>query len=139
GPMLPEVKALAAERGVADRIDYRGWVRGPETLEGIDLLVHTSHYESLPYGLLEAMAAEVPIAAVSNAGTELLLSGIHPNLPSPTDAKALTAEVIRLRHDAAYAATAAEATARVVAGYSLDAMVETIIGLYEQVLGARDA
>lgn len=139
GPLLDEIKALAAERGVADRIDCRGWVRGLETLDGIDVLVHTSHYESLPYGLLEAMAAAVPIAAAANAGTELLLSQVYPTLPSPNDSEALTQQVLRLRHDTGYAFAAAEASSRVVAAYSLDAMVETVIALYEQVLGSRDA
>lgn len=138
GPLLGAVKSLAADRDVADRIDYRGWVRGTETLDGIDVLVHTSNYESLPYGLLEAMAAGVPIAPVSNAGTELLLWGVYSRLPSPSDTEALTEQILRLRHDPRYAATTAEASARVVAEYSLDTMVDTIVSLYEQVLG-RDA
>lgn len=139
GPMRPEVEALAAERGVAHLIDYRGWVRSTETLAGIDLLVHTSHYESLPYGLLEAMAAGIPVAAVANAGTRLLLAEIYPTLPAPDDAAALAQTILRLRHDAAYAAGIVDASARVVARYSLDAMVDAIVALYEDVLGARRA
>lgn len=139
GPLREDIRALAAERGVARLIDHRGWVRGPETLEGIDVLVHTSHYESLPYGLLEAMAAGVLITPVANAGTRLLLSEVYPDLPAPTDTAALTRQIIRLRHDADYAAAVAEASARVVANYSLDAMVDAIVALYQEVLGRHDA
>ncbi len=139
GPLLGDVKSLAADRDVAHRINFRGWVRGPETLEGIDVLVHTSNYESLPYGLLEAMAAGVPIAPVANAGTRLLLSGVYPNLPSPNAAEALAEQILRLRHDVRYATATAEASARVVAGYSLDSMVDAIVDLYEQVMEAQRA
>ncbi len=57
--------ALAAALGVADRVRFAGHVARPERLlGGFDLFALSSDTEQMPFSVLEAMAAGLPVAGV---------------------------------------------------------------------------
>jgi len=68
GPEGPVLAALAAELGVANALEFTGWLEDPTpVLDSCDLLVLPSHHEEQPVALLEAMARGLP-AVVTDVG-----------------------------------------------------------------------
>lgn len=68
GPLEAELRALAAERGVADAVDFLGFRRDVEAVyRDARAFVLASRYEGLSIALLEAMASGLP-AFVSDVG-----------------------------------------------------------------------
>jgi L-malate glycosyltransferase len=64
GPEAPALAALAAALGVADLVDFLGSIEQPERLLGnFDIFALSSDTEQMPYALLEAMAAGLPVVA----------------------------------------------------------------------------
>jgi glycosyltransferase involved in cell wall biosynthesis len=64
GPERAAVAALAAARGVADRVDFVGMVddTAPEYRAG-DVFLNSSSTEQMPLSLLEGMASGLPVVA----------------------------------------------------------------------------
>jgi glycosyltransferase involved in cell wall biosynthesis len=64
GPERPGLGKLAQRLGIADRITFTGHVPKPEAVMGaFDLFAMTSDTEQMPYAVLEAMAARLPVLA----------------------------------------------------------------------------
>lgn len=60
GPLLPELRALAAELGLGDRVTFRGFANTtemPELLAGFDVVVVSSRQDRRVLVAIEAMAA----------------------------------------------------------------------------------
>jgi glycosyltransferase involved in cell wall biosynthesis len=73
GGHLQEMRGLADELGLGDRVVFTGLVQGEEKvrlLHSADLFVLPSFSEGLPMSVLEALACEVPVVATreSNVG-----------------------------------------------------------------------
>lgn len=69
GPMEHSLKQLAHDLGIAERIDFTGFLDPvSEALSGVDVLLMTSDHEGLPMTLLEALSLEIPIVAHNTGG-----------------------------------------------------------------------
>jgi glycosyltransferase involved in cell wall biosynthesis len=78
GPLLAEIKQLAGQLGMSEKVEFLGERSDvAELLTQADLFVLLSHWESLPISIIEAMRAGLPVIA-SNVGgiTELVDDGI---------------------------------------------------------------
>ncbi|WP_294202238.1 glycosyltransferase [uncultured Sphingomonas sp.] len=78
GPERAALEALAASLGIADRVDFRGYVANPAgLLAQYDTLLLSSHYEGVPAVILEGLAANIGIVATdcSRSMGALLLQG----------------------------------------------------------------
>lgn len=74
GIKLDECKRLVYDLGIADRVDFPGYVNDVSyLLNGCDVAVSTSRYEGLPFNIMEAMASGLPIIASDIAGHNDLL------------------------------------------------------------------
>ncbi len=63
------LKALAKELGLEERIDYAGHVNNVEDyLKSADVFLLSSHYEAQPLCVLEAMAAGLPVISTDVGG-----------------------------------------------------------------------
>ena len=71
-------RALASELGVEGRVRFLGWTpRVPELLRSLDFLLLPSRWEGMPYIVLEAMAAGLPVVASPVDGAvDLIEDGI---------------------------------------------------------------
>jgi glycosyltransferase involved in cell wall biosynthesis len=92
----------AAERGVANRVGFTGFVEHPEdALRSLDVVVHASTSPE-PFGLViaEAMACGRAVIA-SNAGgaREIFTPGVDALVHVPGDSKDLAARIIELARD----------------------------------------
>jgi glycosyltransferase involved in cell wall biosynthesis len=73
GGMHDELESLAAEVGVADSVDFVGYVEEEELndwMNAADLFAHPSYSESFGVVQLEAMACRTPVVAARNGGSE---------------------------------------------------------------------
>jgi glycosyltransferase involved in cell wall biosynthesis len=97
--------------------------------------------EGLGVSLLQAAAAGVPIVTTRAGGLpEAVADGVSGILVPPGDVPALTEAVRRLLCDEALRRRMGEAgRARILAEFSIDAMVEGNLAVYRQVLEGRSA
>ena len=136
GPDREAVARLLAERpGAASLAGLRSDV--PELLREATCLLLTSEYESCPLGVIEAMAAGVPVVATAVGGVpELVTDGEHGLLAPKDDVQALADAVERLLADPdAARALGAAGRAKARAGLSRDRMVAELEAVYAEVLG----
>jgi glycosyltransferase involved in cell wall biosynthesis len=64
GPQRPVLEGIAAELGVAERLQITGWVEdSPRRLVEFDIFALPSRWEGMPLSILEAMHAGLPVVA----------------------------------------------------------------------------
>ena len=93
GSWRPRLEALAASRGVADRVHFLGFREDvPDLLQAVDIVVQASHREGRGNTLLEAMAAGRPVVA-SHVGVivDVVVPQVTGELVPPRDVAALAA------------------------------------------------
>ncbi|MEK6398861.1 MAG: glycosyltransferase, partial [Terriglobus sp.] len=135
GPLRDHLQEFAAQLKIAERIDWCGAVSAVEEIGNIDVLVHTSHYESSPYSLLEAVAANVPVVAVANAGScSLFEEHLQEALVSSMDFRELADGVETVLFNPALRQHYTRKYNAILLNHSVDTMVDRTIAIYERVL-----
>ncbi len=138
GPLEAELRAEVEAAGLSGAVRFTGFRHDlPRWLGGLDMLVHPADMEGLGVSLLQASAAAVPIVTSSAGGLpEAVQDGVTGILCPPGDVTALAAAIDRLAGDAALRARfGAAGRARILAEFSIDAMVDGNLRVYRQVLG----
>ena len=138
GPLEAELRAEVEAAGLAGAVHFTGFRHDlPRWLGGLDLLVHPADMEGLGVSLLQASAAAVPIVTSRAGGLpEAVQDGVTGILCPPGDVAALGAAIDRLAGDPALRARyGAAGRARILAEFSIDAMVDGNLRIYRQVLG----
>ncbi len=93
GPREAELKALARAVGVADQVRFVGYRPAREAFAMGRMLVIPSRAESLPYVVLEAAAAGVPIIATRVGGIPEIFGPQSEHLIPPDDVGALAGAI----------------------------------------------
>lgn len=135
GPLRAELEALAAAKGLADRIVFAGFRDDvPRWLSAVDAIVFSSIFEGLPMALLEALAAATPVVSTRVGGIpDALVADREALLVPPRDPEALAAAIARLA-DPALRATLGEAgRRRFEAEFTARRMVERYESLYRSI------
>jgi len=138
GPLEAELRAEVESRHLAAAVRFTGFRHDlPRWLGGLDMLIHPADMEGLGVSLLQASAAGVPIVTSRAGGLpEAVQDGVTGILCPPGDVAALAAAIDRLAGDAALRARfGAAGRARILAEFSIDAMVDGNLAIYRQVLG----
>jgi glycosyltransferase involved in cell wall biosynthesis len=131
GPLESEMRKLAARLDVAEKIIWLGERDARGVLAGFDLFALSSRKEGLPYVVLEAMAAGLPIVATTSAGSEILvIPGVNGAVVPPDDAAAFAQALIELVTDPGRMARCGESSRQRVARFTIDAMVEGTLDAY---------
>lgn len=101
GDLLDNCKALAKESNVYGRVEFLGYVQNvPELLEKADIAVSSSRSEGLPFNIIEAMAAGLPIVASDVKGNrDLIQDGVNGYLYGFNDISAFVASVEKAAED----------------------------------------
>ena len=131
------IAAQARDLGLADQVTLLGHRNDvPRLLPGLDLLAQPSVREGMPVGILEGMAAGLPIAATDVGGTTEALDGGNCGLlVPPRDPAALRRALEELLGDPDRAGSlAAAGRRRVEQRYSVASMVRRTEDLYDRLL-----
>lgn len=139
GPYAPELQATVVRLGLADQVAFLGSITAQAALlRGADVaLVPSLWQEACPFGVIEAMAAGLPVLASATGGVPELLGDTGILVP-PGDVAAFAAGLRRLAGDAALRTRLGRAAqARVAAHYTLPRMVTDHYTLMAQALGDR--
>jgi len=115
---VAEVRGLVDEKGIERNVRMLGWVSGDDKLAAFTrahIYVLPSYHEGLPIGVLEAMAAGLPVVTTPVGGIpEVVRDGVNGIIISPGDVRALSAAVLRLLEDAELRKRMSEANVELV-------------------------
>lgn len=98
GPERPRLEALANDLDITEQTLFTGNQRSPEhSLSQLDIFALTSDTEQMPYCLLEAMAAGLPVLATDVGDVKSMLPDANQAfVAAPTDAAALAIQLVHL-------------------------------------------
>jgi len=102
GGQRPELERLASELGVAEKVDFAGWVADPENLYASSDVAVLPFFWQEPFGLVgpEALARELPVAAFRTGGVgEWLKDGVTGLAVPPRDIPGFARAVDKLLGD----------------------------------------
>ncbi len=135
---LEALQARARELGVAQRVVCTGARRDvPRILATATCLLLPSRWEGLPYVVLEAMAARLPVVATPVDGArDLVREGITGALAERAEPSAIAAALLRVLSlpAAERAALGVRGRARLDEGYTLERMEAALSQVYREAL-----
>ena len=140
GPRETELRELAGELGIADRVVFTGLRRDvPELLPGFDVSCLSSVREAAPISVIEAMAAGLPVIATEcGALPDMLADGEEGFIIPVGDSSAIADRLARLAADPALCvAQGARARARAERDYRIEATAESYQRLLTSLVAAR--
>jgi glycosyltransferase involved in cell wall biosynthesis len=138
GPQGAQLKAQAQRLGVADLVRFVGYRPAREAFAMGRMLVIPSRAESLPYIVLEAAAAGVPIIATKVGGNPEIFGAQADHLITPDDSAALAGAIAAALDDPGEVRSVAHAVrTRVHDEFSATAMVEKGLAAYRETLAMR--
>lgn len=140
GPLEAELRARATAAGIADRVEFLGYVHDmPALYAQTDLTVQSSFTEGLPNVILEAAFLRVPILATNVGGTgEVVSHGDSGWLIEPRSLRALEGGIEEfLRCPGKFAAMGEQAHRRIVDEFSFKVRTKRLTDIYESLLAER--
>lgn len=140
GPDAAELKGLSEHLGLTNQIRFAGHLPAREAFAMGRILVMPSRAESLPYVILEAGAAGMPIIATRVGGVPDIFGPQSSRLVPPGNAAALAAAIgVALTHPAELTRATALVQARLRDHFTIDAMVDGGLAAYREALAKQQA
>ena len=104
GPLRDNIEKYCQKNNLASNIKFLGWVRDiREIMKESDLYVRPSYLDGMPLGVLEAMAAELPVIATKISGTtEIVEHGKTGHLINADNIEELAEAIIELLMNPSY-------------------------------------
>ena len=131
----PRSRRRRTRSGIADRVTFTGARSDtPDLMRAFDVFVLPSINEGISNTILEAMATGLPVVAGRVGGNpELVVDGVTGRLYDPADPAGLEQALLPYLTDPALRqAHGAAGRDRVVQNFSLDAMVQRYLALYDE-------
>jgi glycosyltransferase involved in cell wall biosynthesis len=140
GPERPKLEALARELDVADAITFMGARPNtdmPGLLSSAEIAVFPSLMEATSVAALEAMSAEVPVAASNVGGLPEIVDESVGTLFEPANSSDLAEKVVSLLRRADLKQTGARARSRVVSSWSNERLARRHLEIYQTLINER--
>jgi glycosyltransferase involved in cell wall biosynthesis len=138
GPLMERLVTLSRQLEISDQIIWLGARDARQVLAGFDLFALSSRKEGLPYVILEAMAAGLPIVATTSSGVEILVEpGVNGSVVPPDNATAFAQALLNLLQKPTLLARFGEASSRLIKNFTVDRMVESTLKFYRTALPAQ--
>jgi glycosyltransferase involved in cell wall biosynthesis len=138
GPDDAKLKAQASQCGLVDEVRFVGYQPARTAFAMGRMLVIPSRAESLPYVVLEAAAAGVPVIATEVGGVPEIFGPYSEHLIPSDDVAALVAAIHdTLVNPGEAHAIAQQVRARVRTEFSVDSMVNGGLAAYREALALR--
>lgn len=134
GPLRGEIKAIAADLGITDRIFLLGhWARVPALLRALDVFVLASKFEPYGVALLEAKCAGSAIVATGvNEIPKILQDGVTGLVVPAESPEPMAAAFLRMAREPQLRRSLAErAFAEAEQKHSIDAVARAYQALYD--------
>jgi len=140
GPDREALIALAERLGLKQAVRFPGPMPVAEAFTLGRVMVAPSRAESMPYIVLESVAAQVPLLTTNVGGIPEIFGPYRDRLGPPDDAADLARRIVAelSRPEAERTRRAAELAAYVQNRFSLENMAETVISAYREALARRD-
>lgn len=133
GPLDGHLRALSVRLGIDDRVLWLGERDAREVLSALDVFALPSRKEGLPYVVLEAMSAGLPVVATASAGVEVLVTpGLNGAVVPTNDSVAFGSALSGLVRDARRRRDYGAASLARAASFTIDAMVERTCAVYRR-------
>ena len=141
GALLDDCKQLAEQLGVETRVCFPGFVFPMAPLYRMaNCAVSASRSEGLPFNIMEAMYARLPVVASRVKGhTDLLLNNLSGLLFPYDDEAAFAATIQRLLDDPVFAAALGEAAHEAVLPYGQEFVLPQVMEQYLSLVPATHA
>jgi glycosyltransferase involved in cell wall biosynthesis len=141
GPEEVKLSEHAVARNVRHLVSFPGAMPAREAFSRGKILVVPSRAESLPYVVLEAAAAHMPMVATNVGGIGEIFGPYRDRLIPCDNAEILAAtlEDALARPRPELESEAAQLSAYVATKYTIDAMTDTVLGAYAEALDLRNA
>jgi glycosyltransferase involved in cell wall biosynthesis len=140
GELMEELKALAVSIGLNEELVFTGFREDVGAFYRLaDLFVMSSVQEGLGTAVLDAMALGKPVVATHSGGIpEIIQDGQTGRLVTPADLAELAEGIIELLTNAEQVKRMASRGKEVARrNFSVDAMVDKNIEVYQEILGSR--
>ncbi|QBQ54407.1 glycosyltransferase family 4 protein [Nitrosococcus wardiae] len=143
GPLDDELRNLAAQQAVVDRVHFYGHVDEQEKfriLRMADIFVSTSQHEGFGLVFLEAMACGLPVVCYDYGGqTDFLVSGKTGYLVRLNDRAALIASIRCLIDNPANRQTMGKDNQSLVESYYIDQCASCYEELFKEVIAEKES
>lgn len=133
GEERENLEMLVEELGISNSVTFKGYVeKAKQYLSNFDIFVLPSRSENLPYAVLEAGFASLPVIATSVGGVpEIIEPSINGALIQPEDSEALFSTLILLTEDKNLRKRLGENLKQIVLkDFSLEKMVKETLKMY---------
>jgi glycosyltransferase involved in cell wall biosynthesis len=138
GEELGALKALIEKHRLNDAVRFIGHVKARFGFSKGKLLVVPSRGDSMPYVVIEAAAAGIPMAAANVGGIPEIFGSHHDALFSPNSVGAMADAIEAALDDPASAAARAKSLReRIFMHFSQKAMVEGVLASYREAFARR--
>jgi glycosyltransferase involved in cell wall biosynthesis len=137
GPAEESLRREAHEFGVTDQVLFAGRVTDeelPAFFRAADLFIMTSLTETFGIVIVEAMAAGIPVVAVTANGSKDLITPGVDGLLAPNDPESLAAAIGRLLTDEEQRTRMGRSAQQTAQRYSVGALTSQLLALYESVI-----
>ena len=136
GPEEGALRQLAAELGVAARVDFAGRLDRDAMaarLREAAVALNPSTVDNMPNSVLEALASGVPVVSTRVGGVPFIVDdGRSALLVPPRDPAAMAAAIVRVLDDRALAADLARAGLDAVQAYTWEHIGPRWAGVYDR-------
>jgi glycosyltransferase involved in cell wall biosynthesis len=138
GPEEEEFKRLARKLGLGSKVIFTGPQPARTAFARARCVVVPSRAESLPYIVLEAAAAQMPLIATNVGGIPDIVAGTNMPLVPPGDVDALGAQLRAfLVNPEPFLARACVLQKHVAAHFTVEAMTREIVDFYRELLATN--
>ncbi|MEK7636608.1 MAG: glycosyltransferase family 4 protein [Patescibacteria group bacterium] len=133
GEEMETIRRMITENNLTNEVTLLGWIdNGSKYLKAFDAFVLPSIKEGLPYVLLEALAAEIPIVATTIGGIpDIIENGQNGILVPEKNPKALADALQKIARDANFQTQCSKNATKKFASFSFEAMLKKTVELYD--------
>jgi glycosyltransferase involved in cell wall biosynthesis len=142
GPLRPRLEESVRRHGLGGRVLFLGWRDDVVAiLRAADIFALPSRWEGLPFAVIEAMMAELPVVATGVGGVPELVDEGRTGLLVPTESPGALAQALRrVAEDPSLRRRMGQAgRARALARFTVERMVRETLEVYRSVLGGEAA
>lgn len=131
GPLEESLRNLAAQLNLGDQIIWLGERDARGVFAGFDLFALSSRKEGMPYVVLEAMAAGLPVVATTSSGVELLVTpGVNGAVVPTDDTAAFAGALMELLPNPQRLADYGRASLERASQFTVDLMADRTLQAY---------